>query len=230
MTTQHSTTGQAGGAAAARVNPNPLTPADAKPAWDILDETASRAVADWFTARGRPVSSETILQWKRAGWTDTSAVDTAKAAGVARANIARAAAAPNGDAQPTKTEAMEPKCAQTAYASPECRGNADLAEQALLEAISCATAVCERISEIAAAVPSVRAAADADARPDLLLEEPENIAKLMRAASATINTAVEGLRQLDVLRTGEAAAAPTLLGAIASGCRTPRRRARGSGD
>lgn len=52
------------------------------------------------------------------------------------------------------------------------------------------------------------AAADTNARPLLLLGEPDGIAKLMMAASATINTAVQSLRLLSPLRSEEAAAVP----------------------
>jgi hypothetical protein len=211
MTKQHSR--QAGGAADARVNPIPVTPAEAKAIWDLLEEPASRSVADWFTARGRPVSSETIWQWKRAGWPDTSAAEIAKAAGSVRANT-EIAAAVNGAVAANKAAVIEPnanaKAMREMSAPSDVRSYADRAEEALLAALTCAKSVFESISNIANAVPSVRVAGDTDERRSLLQEEADSIAELTVAASEGINLAIEGLRELAVLRAEKAAEVPGL--------------------
>ncbi|MEN3380784.1 MAG: hypothetical protein V7608_828 [Hyphomicrobiales bacterium] len=216
MTKLQHADGQAGGAEGARANPNPVTPAEAKAIWEILEEPVSRSVADWFTARGRPVSHETIWQWKRAGWPDSSAADIAKAAGAVRANTEMAAAALNGDAGANKAAVIEPnlntKAVREMSAPPDQRSNADRAEEALLAALACATAVFESIRNIALGVPSVHAAGAADERPVLLLEEPDNIAEMMETASEAINTAVAGFGLLAALRAEQSVSAPGMTG------------------
>ena len=67
MTKPQQTDGQAGGAEGIRANTNPVTPGEAKALWHMMEKPTSRRVADWFTAAGRPVSYETVYQWKRAG-------------------------------------------------------------------------------------------------------------------------------------------------------------------
>jgi hypothetical protein len=187
---------QAGGGEAARVNPNPVTPGDAKTVWEFLEEPVSRSVADWFTARGRPVSSQTVLQWKRAGWLDASAVEVAQAAGAVRANTEMAAATePNAKA----------RTVQQMSAPPDHVGNAELAETALRASLVCVTSVFESIRSIATAGPSGRVAGDADERTHPLLQDADSIGETMLAANTALNAAVEGLKQLVMLRAEQAA-------------------------
>jgi hypothetical protein len=211
MTTQHS--GHAGGAADARMNPNPVMPAEAKAVWHVLGRPGSREVAEWFKAAGRPVRHQTVSNWKREGWPGVSDTDFVKAVGAAMANVAWVAAL-SSDAPRTKTavhesnaEAMDaPKTCEPSHHG----ANAELAEHALRIAIVGAKSVWESILYMALIVPDAAAASDKDVCRLLQLGPPERIAKLMTAASATIITAVEGLRQLGVLRVEEAAAVPGL--------------------
>jgi hypothetical protein len=212
MSKLQQTTGQAGGAKNARANP--VTPADVKPIWGVLEEPLSRSVAEWFTARGRPISAATVLEWKRAGWPDTSTADIAKAPGVAGAKAEKAAAV-NGDVGINRTTVIAPSAkAEGAQkiAPLDHVGNAELAERALRAALTCATAVLESIRNIATAPPVLRAAGDTSERRSLLEEEADSIARLTAAASKSIDVAVEGLRQLAVWRAENAAAVPSATG------------------
>jgi hypothetical protein len=182
----------------------PITPAEAKAVWHMLEKPSSRKVADWFHTAGRPVSHQTIWEWKRAGWPGTSAAGIAKAAGAALAKIDGAVATLGGDLG--SAMAVVPNAAKAAQKKSEPNGRkAERAEEALFAAITGAMTMWERIRDIASAVPSE---ADADARPVLLLGAPDGIAKLMMASSAAINMAIEGLRQLLVLQAEETAALP----------------------
>lgn len=184
-------TGQAGGAEGARADTNAVTPAEAKRIWEFLEEPASRSIAEWFTARGRPVDYQTILQWKRAEWADSSAMDIAKAAGASNANA---------------------KAAHKPCAPPDVRSNADHAEEALLTVLACATSVFESLRNAGTAVPGASAVGAADDRPVLLLAEPDGITELMTAASTAIDTAVEGLKLLAALRAEKSVSVPGLTG------------------
>jgi hypothetical protein len=207
------TTGQAGGAEDARVMQNCVAPADTKPISDLLEEPLSRSVAEWFTARGRPISAETILQWKRAGWSDTSTADIVKPGRAARANSERAAA-PNGDAGTNKAAAIGPnaKAKGAQKIAPLDLGNVELAEKALCTALTRATAVLESARDIATTNPGICAAGDKSDRRSLLEEEADYIAAITAAASKAIEAALEGLVQLAVLRAENAEAAPGATG------------------
>jgi hypothetical protein len=178
-----------------------ITPAEAKTVWHMLDKPSSRKVADWFNAAGRPVSHQTIWEWKRAGWPGTLAADAAQAAGAALAKIDGAAATLGG----VRSAIVAPNAARAAQNKSEPNGRkAERAEEALFAAITGAMTMWERIRDIASAVPSE---AD-DARPILLLGAPDGIAKLMMASSAAINMSIEGFRQLLVLHAEETAPPP----------------------
>jgi hypothetical protein len=188
----------------ARVIANRVTPAEAKQVWHILAKPSTRKVADWFRAAGRPVRHKTIWKWQRAGWPDASSADIAQAAAAALANIDRFAPALRSDVVSAMADVVEPN-AGAKGAPPDGRGNAELAEEGLREVLAAAMSVCKGIRDIMSDVPSGGTAAGTDARP-LLLGGPDGIAKLMMAASAAVNVAVYGFRQLYVLR-AEAAAA-----------------------
>jgi hypothetical protein len=212
MKTLHSTARQAGGVEDARVKTNPVMPGEAKGVWYMMEKPTSRKVADWFTARGRPVSSEAILQWKRAGWPGTSIADVMKGAAAALANIIKVAPTLTGDIQAILAGALEPKVkaksVQTSYAPSDRVGNMELAEAALRSVLVAATAVSERIRDIAVAVPTIRAPGDTDERLPPLLEDADSIAELMLAANTAIDAAVDGFCELAVLRAENAAAMP----------------------
>ncbi len=45
-----------------------VTPAEAKAVWESLDRPSTRKVAQVLTARGWPVSFQTVAIWRKAGW------------------------------------------------------------------------------------------------------------------------------------------------------------------
>jgi hypothetical protein len=205
----HNTETKARGARPARMNPSPVTPAEAKAVWHILAKPSTRKVADWFSAAGRPVRHKTIWKWQRAGWPGTSAADIAQAAEAALANIDRVAAL-SGDVGAAATDVGEPdaeaKAAQGRNEPPDDLSIMELAEESLRAVFISVRSVSRRIHNIATAVPCGCAAAG-NARPDPLAT-PDGIAKMMMAASAAANTAIGGMRQLGALRADEAAAVP----------------------
>jgi hypothetical protein len=180
------------------------TPAEAKAVWDSFDEPSARKVADKLAAAGKPISFKTIALWKREGWPGTSAEDVTKAAEKAVEMIDNVVPALTGDVTTTTADVAEAK----KPAEPDNRPSAERAQDALLKAITGATAVWETIFELAKAVPTGGDAVPKDAPPMLLLTAPEGIAKLMKAASEAINSSIEGLKQIPTLRVEEAAAVP----------------------
>jgi hypothetical protein len=229
MTTQRSTAGLAGGAEAARVKPHPVKPAQAKAVWYVLGRPSIRKLADWFKAAGMPVSRQTIGKWKRGGWPGVSVTDFEIQVGAALVHVARVAGAQSRDARPSKTEDVElnaeAKGAQLMCAPQHSLSNADLAEQALLAAIDCVSAVLDSIGEIASGARRGGAAVGAETRAALLLEEADAIAELISAASATATMTIEGFGMLAAMRAEEAAAEAALLRPIPPGHRTaPRAR------
>lgn len=211
MPTLHDTEVSASLAKGPRMKPTSVTPAEAKEVWDMLAKPSSRKVADWFRAAGRPVGHHSICKWKLAGWPGASAADVAKAAATALANIERVVSGASVAVRQTMADVVEPDATATAVQEAcepaDGRGNAECAEAALRETLACATSVLKGIRHIAAAAPKGDAARP-DARPALLLGEPDGIAKLIMAASTAINTAVDGFRHLSRLRAEEAAAVP----------------------
>jgi hypothetical protein len=211
------------------------TPAEAKAVWDSLDKPSARKVAAKFQAAGRPVSFKTVALWKREGWpgatAETIIADAAKA--VEAINVALPAI--TGDvaskledvANPAKPD-PESTVTSTAPAqtvtvpapitsspqshneplSSDDRSNAERAEDALLAAITGATTVWNSITQIAVAKPPDGQAVDKDSPPLVLLMAPEGVAKLMKASSEAINMAIEGMKQIPLLRMEAAAAVP----------------------
>jgi len=180
------------------------TRAEAKEVWDGLEKPSLRKVANKFAAAGRPVHHKTIWKWMQDGWVVKEPVDLAQAAAAALAKIDNAVPALTGDVKSTTADIVESNKGQ----SPDRRSYAERAEAALLEALTGATAVWARIRRIAAAQPEKDGAAGQDAPPMLLHSAPEGLAKLMMAASAAINLAIEGGGQLAASRAEEAAAVP----------------------
>jgi hypothetical protein len=184
------------------------TPAEAKALWDSLEEPSVRKVADRFTAAGRPVDFMTIWHWKQKGWASASTAGITRAAARAVAKIDRAAPALTGDARTTTADIVAARAAKKKAPPPDTRSNAQRAEDALHEALTDATAVWASIRDTVTAKPKRAGAARKNAPPRRLLAAPEGVAKLMMAASAAINMAIEGYSQIPALQAHEAAAVP----------------------
>ena len=120
------------------------------------------------------------------------------------------AEAGGGEATPMAPKPVTPADAKQVQATCEAAegcSNAELAEATLRATMACVRAVVDGISRIASAIPKddAEAAMDGACR---LPGEPDGIAKLMMAASATTIATIEGFRQLPHLRAEEAAAVP----------------------
>jgi hypothetical protein len=60
------------------MNTKPITQAEAKAAWDSIENPSPRKVAEMFDAAGRPIDSGTIAAWERDGWPGTSVAEVAR--------------------------------------------------------------------------------------------------------------------------------------------------------
>jgi hypothetical protein len=186
--------------------PTTVTPADARAVWQGFENPTPRKVADWFRAAGRPVYPQTIWNWKRAGWPGTSAADIAATAVSRLADIQAVAASADGGAGETAPD-PEAKTARTPCAPPDNRSTIALAEETLRELFAAATAMARRVRAIASGAPDECVGTDPKA-PALLLAGPDGISKMIMAAGAASNVAIEGVRQLGVLHAEAAAAVP----------------------
>jgi hypothetical protein len=60
------------------MNTRPVTQAEAKAAWDSIENPSPRKVAEMFDAAGRSIDSGTIAAWERDGWPGTSVAEVAQ--------------------------------------------------------------------------------------------------------------------------------------------------------
>jgi hypothetical protein len=192
------------------------TPAEAKAVWDSLEQPSLLKVANAFKAQGRTVSPAAIGNWRQAGWSGVTARNVAAKANRAVEKIAAALPALTGDATSTLSDFL------SGNAAPEEAGNdahhtkrqtddrskAEIAEDALLEAMRTARAVNAAIHKVAAAVPKADTPVSEDAPPPMLLRQSDGIAKLMMASNAGISVTIAGMRQLPAMRAEEAAEVP----------------------
>jgi hypothetical protein len=118
-----------------------------------------------------------------------------------------AAPALTGDVRSTTADIVAAKAATTEE-RPDNRSYSQRAEDALLEVIAGAEAVWRRIRQIVTAQPDKEGAVGEDAPILLLLSTPEGFASLMMVTTDALSKAIEGGRQLAVLRAEEAAAVP----------------------
>ena len=108
---------------------------------------------------------------------------------------------------PQSVTRADAKPVQDTCEAAEGCSNAELAEATLRATMACVRAVVDGICRIASAVPKDDAEAGTDGACRLL-GEPDGIATLMMAASATNIATIEGFRQLSHLHAEEAAAVP----------------------
>jgi hypothetical protein len=195
--------------------PKAVTIADARAVWQRFENPTPARVAAWFKDAGRPVHPHTIRSWKRSGWPGTSALDIVKRAMAGQATIDAAAAracavcgaAAPGASAAGAAPAEEATTAQAPCAAPDERSTMELAEETLRELFASATAMARRVRAIASGAPDDRVGTDPKA-PALLLGGPDGMSRMLMAGGAVSTMAIEGLRQLGVLRAEAAAAVP----------------------
>jgi hypothetical protein len=198
----------------------PVTPAEAKAVWDSLKEPSARKVSDKFAAAGRKISFRTVNKWRNGGWGAKSAKQLEASASKAVEKINVALPAITGDVTSRLEDVANPAttASEAAPASgvspipappplPDDRTSAELAEDALLAAITGATTVWRAITDLAT-MKAPAGAPDEDTPPIMLMAAPEGMAKLMKASSEAISRAIEDYKQIPLLRAESAAAVP----------------------
>jgi len=178
-----------------------------------------------FEVLTHPAGGETLRarNWQQAGWSDVTAQNAVTKANRAVEKIAAALPALTGDATSTlsgflggnevgpderRNDQRRNDARNDDKRRNDARSKAEIAEEALLEAMRTARAVNDAIYELAVAVPKADAPVSEEAPLPVLLRQPDGIAKLMMASNAGISVTIVGIRQLPAMRAGEAAEVP----------------------
>jgi hypothetical protein len=212
MPTLHQTEADGRATETVRQDANRVTPAEAKQVWLMLGKPSGRVVADWFKGAGRHVNPATIWKWQQAGWPGSSAADITQAAATALVDIGSLACAVRGDDPSTSADTAQPnaegRAVQQTDAPPDSLSDAEVAGKMVRATATGATLTWDCLSDLVISVRNGGARAETDARALMLLGGSAGVSRLMMAASAGVSTAVDGFRQLAVLRAEEAAAVP----------------------